>query len=320
MFFTGNLRKIPLPHFFLTTFLIFVIPGNRVVSVESERLLIVFTANNNGQLLDCGCNTEYPGGLPRRLTAINNLRKEYGEILLLEGGDFLGTTDVVLKNKFVMDAYDLFKYDGIAFGEQEFWNEVPFFENEILGRKQSFVCTNINSSNVKDQTKGRIIRKIKVIKNGYKLNIFALLHKNSFLYFPDNKIPSFQFEDVKRHLRSELKKVNDHSSLNIVIYHGDHWIFEELKKEFSEIAIWLIGHEPGNLLDSWQESSKPVIVQSGTDGESLELVEVSKSDKGKLFFNVKRLYLTEEIVPDVELKKSLEEYYNIINVPFKLKN
>ena len=63
-----------------------------------------------------------------------------------------------------------------------------------------------------------------------------------------------------------------------------------------------------------------VTVQSGTDGESLELVEVSMSDKGKLLFNVKRLYLTEKIVPDVELKQSLEEYYNIINVPFKLKN
>ncbi len=236
-----------------------------------------------------------------------------------EGGDFLGTTDVVLQNKFVMDAYDLFKYDGIALGEQEFWNEDSFFEKEILGRKQSFVCTNIDS-NVKDQTKGRIIRKIQVIKNGYKLNIFALLQKNAFLYFPDNKIPSLQFEDVKRHLRAELNKVNDYSFLNIVIYHGDHWIFEDLKKEFSEIAIWLIGHEPGNLIDSWQESSKPVIVPSGTDGESLELVEVSKSDKGKLFFNVKRLYLTEEIIPDVKLKQSLEEYYNIIEVPFKLKN
>ena len=173
---------------------------------------------------------------------------------------------------------------------------------------------------MKGRTKDRIIRKIQVIKNGYKLNIFALLHKNSFLYFPENKIPSFQFEDVKRHLRSELKKVNDHSSLNIVIYHGDQWLFEELKNEFSEVAIWLIGHEPGNLIDSWQERSKPVIVPSGTDGESLELVEVTMSDKGNLIFNVKRLYLTEEIVPDVELKQSLEEYYKIINTPFKFKN
>ncbi len=83
MIFIENLRKTPLHHFSFITILLFAIPGSLVVSAKSEKLLIVFTANNNGQLLDCGCSTEYPGGLPRRLTAINNLRKEYGEILLL---------------------------------------------------------------------------------------------------------------------------------------------------------------------------------------------------------------------------------------------
>lgn len=275
---------------------------------QTGKLLIVFTANNNGQLLDCGCDVDSPGGLPRRLTAIKQLKGEYGELLLLEGGDFLASTDLEKQNKFVLGAYEKIKYDAIAFGEQEFWNGRDFFRKEVLGSKLLFLNSNISRDNLVKEFSDKILHGIQFIKNGFKVNVFALLHNNSFLYFPKSKMSIVTFEDVKHSLGSELNKITDHTAINIVLYHGDQWVLDELVKEFHEVSIWLSGHESTDLEPSWQSVTKPVVLPSGTDGESLELVELTQSKNGDLMFMVKRLYLTEEIVPDAELQSYLEKF------------
>ena len=281
---------------------------SRDFTARCDTLLIVFTANNNGQLLDCGCEIESPAGLPRRLTAIKQLRREYGEILLFEGGDFLGATDVTSQNRIVLNVYEKFNYNALAFGEQEFWNGLEFIKNAILNRKQLFVSTNLIRNDFTKVLEGKVSRKIQFVNNGFKVNVFALLHKNSFFYFPKSKIPIISFEDVKVHLQSELNKIKDPSSINVVIFHGHRWVLDELIKEFENISIWFSGHESANLNDSWQEVVSPVIVPSGTDGESLELVELIRDENSVTKFRLKRLYLTEDILPDEKLLKTLEKY------------
>ncbi|HDL19235.1 MAG TPA: hypothetical protein ENH29_09285 [Bacteroidetes bacterium] len=141
-------------------------------------MLIVFTANNNGQLLDCGCSVGVAGGLPRRLTAVKRLREKFKNMLLIDGGAFLGTADRQLQNYTVIQAYQKFGYDAVTLGDQEFWNGEAFFAKKVLTGNLPVLCSNLE---------GNFSLSLFLIKKAKKIGIYAFLHPGAFVFFPSGK-------------------------------------------------------------------------------------------------------------------------------------
>ena len=126
---------------------------------QSDTLMIVFSANTNGQLLDCGCDSGVAGGLPRRFTEIKKLRQKYEDLLLIDGGDFFGTTDRQLQNVTLIDAYQRFNYDVIAIGDQEYWNGIDLFTKKLLNRNLPILLSNLAETYVPEIKSGMLIKK-----------------------------------------------------------------------------------------------------------------------------------------------------------------
>ena len=145
---------------FSTVFLcVFFAYENDGFCCQADTLMIVFSANTNGQLLDCGCDSGVAGGLPRCFTVIKNLRQKYENILLIDGGDFFGTTDRQLQNVTLVDAYNGFNYDVIAIGDQEYWNGIDLFKKKLLNRNLPILLSNLAEPHVAEIKSGMMIKK-----------------------------------------------------------------------------------------------------------------------------------------------------------------
>jgi 2',3'-cyclic-nucleotide 2'-phosphodiesterase (5'-nucleotidase family) len=77
------------------------------VGGDGRSLVIVVSGDTAGWIVPCGCTTNQSGGLPRRGTFVEQLRREANVVLLDAGGAPLGTS-----------AYDRVKFEAILAGEK----------------------------------------------------------------------------------------------------------------------------------------------------------------------------------------------------------
>ena len=94
----------------------------------AETIAIAFTGETHSNLYPCSCQPEL-GGLSRRMTTLNELRKKYKDLLLLDsGGVFAGgvldryspdPNMSIKRTSYNMKAVKLMNYDAIAIGDEE---------------------------------------------------------------------------------------------------------------------------------------------------------------------------------------------------------
>ena len=58
---------------------------------REETITFAFSNNMHGEIRSCGCGAHDYGGLGRRATWVDGLRKRSTSFLMFEGGDFFGT-------------------------------------------------------------------------------------------------------------------------------------------------------------------------------------------------------------------------------------
>ena len=90
------------------------------VSAQTGRLTVVYTANSEGKLDDCGCRTDPYGGLGERVTLIRSLRRDSGPFLLLDAGNMISLFgDYELKEATIMTLMNIMGYDAAGVGSYE---------------------------------------------------------------------------------------------------------------------------------------------------------------------------------------------------------
>ncbi len=100
------------------------------------------------------------------------------------------------------------------------------------------------------------------------------------------------------------------NNLNLVVYHGDFYFLEKIIPKFPEVDIWLIAHQDGKLAHRWQQLSKPAVIFSDTDSESIQVIKTVKnsvSDTWRIW--AKRVPLQENILPDPQMERLVNSYY-----------
>lgn len=83
---------------------------------------LVYSANLNGELKPCGCSAEGNlGGLLRRATQLEQLRRQNPDTVVVSAGDFLDeqTEQGKIKNRFITAAMARLKIDAVLPGERE---------------------------------------------------------------------------------------------------------------------------------------------------------------------------------------------------------
>ena len=158
-------RRPSLSHFFCSVFLLcfWVAPV-----WASESLSIIYSGNLDGELEPCGCSAEGNfGGIKRRATLLQRLRKETPDVVIVSAGGLLSTDGPGdrLKGEYILKGYAMLDYDAIAVQ----WRDLSYGAEFAATEKLPWVL-----SNSKNNIDGFQVQRV-IERDGQRIAYFAWL-------------------------------------------------------------------------------------------------------------------------------------------------
>ena len=121
--------------------------GTAETKQQSVKLMLVYSANLDGELEPCGCSDEGNlGGIKRRGTALDDIRKQYPESVVISAGGLIkgeGGSDRI-KSEFILKGMKLLSYDAFALQ----WQDLAFGFDFIKRHDLPWVSSNWLQDNV----------------------------------------------------------------------------------------------------------------------------------------------------------------------------
>lgn len=262
-----------------------------VISVKANQqdktIRILFTANINGGLENCGCGDNPAGGLDRVLSFFESYRDKHPQTLVMDGGDYFNSYPFLKLDQAMLNALPLLNYDVLAPGEQEFNEGQIFFDHYSHQFQKKLLSSNISGVGVPIK---RFIRKYKEVKviSLLSASVFQITEKPDFIKL-ENKLKHFD---------------NDPESLDILIFHGSRLVLEKQSELLPKFDLVLIGHDQQT--GQWQ-NNETTIIGVGGDGEKvMEITAMRK--KGKWHMDSKSHLMDSGIESHPVMIKQIEKF------------
>jgi predicted metalloprotease with PDZ domain len=120
---------------------------------EARALTVVFTGKTNGYLENCGCKVNQSGGVARRATVLERVRKSNPQALFLDAGDaFLrpekqNSLDFLSRREqaLYLSTMDLMHYQAVAVGTTELTFGLEHFREETHGSSIPYRVANVRA-------------------------------------------------------------------------------------------------------------------------------------------------------------------------------
>jgi hypothetical protein len=178
-------------------------PAHEFIKPEKRYdLSLVITGSNVGEFEPCGCGGVFEGGLSRRSTIIQNLKKINPNVVLVDTGD-LTCDRQVEQIEFMDQAYHLLGYDAIALGEGDLRAGVKALNTYITKYRLPFVA-----SNLKFTVPTSISEVLTVCRGGKKLAFISVISDRWLAILPPKDRKNMRYEppaETLRRLVPELK-------------------------------------------------------------------------------------------------------------------
>ena len=111
--------------------------------LQPDKLVIVSTTDVKGTTGPCGCSIP-KGGLSRRASFVDSLRREFGQVALVDDGGFFpegdGQQDLA---SFIMDMMRLLKTDAVGIAERDLRYGASFLSAQAQRSALPVVCANL---------------------------------------------------------------------------------------------------------------------------------------------------------------------------------
>lgn len=271
----------------------------------AKKITIVYTNSLNGYFDDCRCKEHPKGGLVARGTELQNIRKQYKNIFFFETGDFFSVDSDKLLEKYLVKGYKYLKYDAITFGDQELSSGVESF----LKYSSDLPLVNNNIRLKIDGKWKEEFERYKIItKGGIKAGVIGSMSPEAFKYYPkavtDNVVVWDQVAEIKKDIQAlKAKKVD----VIILLSHSGFDRDKELAKALPELDVIVGGHTQ-TLINPPAKIGNTVIVQAGTNGANIGILELSVNKNNKVIKNSFRLPHLKITPADPGIQKMIDEY------------
>jgi len=122
-------------------------PGGSVL----RHLTLVYTGNSAGFLETCGCKVNQSGGMARRATVLEQLRRAHPNVLLLDAGSSFSRPEderqpdffAEQEQRFYLRLMDSMGYGAAAMGKNELTFGLPYFRKMTQGMKTPYLLANV---------------------------------------------------------------------------------------------------------------------------------------------------------------------------------
>lgn len=283
---------------------IFLLILSGSVSGQDLPITVIYTNNNNGNILECECEDQPYGGLARRKTVFDQIRNERKNTITVDAGDFLdqfGTKPD--QDELVIRLYEKLGYDAVNIGDNELANESVFFRNKLLSSKIHLVSSTISDINDEQVTKSYLIKDIA----GIKIALIGYTPNSSFQYFPEWKKLEVKIAHEKEKLKQALDELNGKTDMIILLSNAGDDEDYKLAKTFPMIDVIVGGHNQVEL-EQPVLIGKTIIVQAGGNGGYVGKLDVLHS-KGKIRWIKNQLIPLNSTIKDhPDFKKIVDEF------------
>lgn len=257
-------------------------------SLFQKKHTIAFTHNSNGHLLACECSIDGSGGLDRRMTVFDAVRKADSEAIFLDAGDLFSTTNrFPIKDYHVSVITDVMSYDAIALGDQDFIHGLTWLNDNK--RSLPFISGNIFG----------FWKSAKVIKRKNEhIAIISLIEPNFLSTLPDSTIDALSPIPPEAILPNLLAQFDSLKVKNIILLSHLGWENDlRLAETYPQLSLIISGHDQ-DPRDSLKVVNKTPIVQTGPDGERVGLLSGYFSEGKFVIKDYSRLVLNKEVKAD----------------------
>jgi len=122
-----------------------------------SRLTIAYTGNTDGYLENCGCKSNQSGGIARRATVLDSVRRLDPETIVLDAGSAFNRPGQYesqnaleeSEQRFYLRMLDQMGYAAGAIGLGELVHGTRYFQDEIRGLRMKFLTANVSARDSK---------------------------------------------------------------------------------------------------------------------------------------------------------------------------
>ncbi|CDW54980.1 5' nucleotidase [Trichuris trichiura] len=263
------------------------------------------------------------GGVARRMTAVNKIRQEEKNVLLLDAGDqFQGTLwYIVFKHEPISHVMNLLRYDAMTVGNHEFDDGDEALASFVRKLNFPVVTTNIETNGT--VVEGLIVKEIIKEIDGAKVAILGCVTAETpDLSNPDN----VTFEDEVTALKRHTNRLR-HDGIKIIILLSHSGIETDRKicRSTSGIDIIVGGHTntflysgsapsreipEGPYPEVYNSSGRPcLVITDYAYGKYLGRLDVQFNSRGKVIaWSGNPILLDNTFEDDPEVAKDVEKY------------
>ena len=238
-------------------------------------LPVLSTADGVGSIKPCGCHTP-KGGFARIASLIDSTQLKYGDVLVLDAGDF--APDITKESEhakldFQFDVMGLIGYDAIGVGERELAFGVDRLKALSERAKLPIVASNLVS---KDGGKPVFLASHVVKKGKIKVGVFSLLSPK--IELSAATLSQVTVEDPVATAEKMVAELRKSADVIVLLAHLGRVEGEDLAARVPGIDVVVLAHRPGFVAQG-RRVNAAVTVASGEQIQNMGVTLVSLDGK-----------------------------------------
>ena len=253
-----------------------------------DKLVIMYTANTNGTIFDCGCPNHPLGGLARRSTLINKEKKSDPYLLTIEAGDYLTSAPInKATNKTCLDVMKALNYDALNIGEQD------SLDDRIFSSSVPYISANLKSTSPDVKINPYVIKKF---QNNTNVAIIGVTDQESFKTLPPDKAKLWKVENPIEALKTTVPELSK-DNLVVVLAHGNTGFENNIAKNVKGISVIVSSHAYRAVGNFPVKEGDTILVNTDTQGKRLGRLELEvKNNSVKTYTD--KLIDVEKTIPE----------------------
>ncbi len=263
-------------------------------------ITVLYTGNTQSYLEPCGCYPGQSGGIARRATLIEQIRKQEKPVLLVDAGGVFEGTNLLdqLRGKANMEAMKVIGYDAILLSPTELQFGEHFLGEIATELQLSFISTNDpplwqNSEFVRP----RLTKKLK---------------ENEFLVLGASDLPNQSLSHLIDNLRQQIAAQTEDRRTVILLSALDKANNRQIADQLQEIDL-IISMKPKTRGKQYETVEKTVIAYCTPQGETLGKIDLKLGERGEIIdYRVQKLFMDETIPDQPTVRSILQTFYDKI--------
>lgn len=258
------------------------------------------------------------GGVARRATLIERVRKESPHVLLVDSGDLLVGTAMssVFRGKPDIAALNLMGYDAIAVGNHDFDFGIEHLKSLRKEARFPFLCTNIRPKDP-EVCQRFVVKSVGPLRVG----LIGLVGKKSYPdLFHRAAIRELEFQEPIAAAKAVAAELREHIELLVAVTHQETEEDLDLARAVPALDVIIGGHTPGfdGLLPQGQTipvqgridvlGAGPIFVKTHQQGRTLGRLDLLYQDKGVRAAEALNLPVESDLPEDENLSRLVQDY------------